>query len=93
MLDPLSNPSQSKERREAYKAKTSAVPANASPATPSVAAAVSSPKPKDAPKGPPRSQRENPESRCRLRKTQRLHAYPIECPIVVFMEVNANVVM
>ena len=37
------------------KAKTPAVPAKASPATSSVAAAVNSPKPKDAAKGPPKN--------------------------------------
>ena len=56
----------SKRRDDKSKAKTPAVPAKASPAKASVAAAISAPKPKDAPKGPPKvqrvSQKENPES-------------------------------
>ena len=50
----MSNPS-AVQRKETTKAKTPAGPAKASPVTPSVAAAVSSPKPKDAPKGPPKN--------------------------------------
>ena len=42
----------SKRKEDKPKAKTPAVPAKASPAKASVAAAVSAPTPKDAPKGP-----------------------------------------
>ena len=45
----------SKRKEDKPKAKTPAVPAKASPAKASVAAAVSAPTPKDAPKGPPRN--------------------------------------
>jgi len=75
------------------KAKTPAVPAKASPATSSVAAAVNSPKPmpqKGHPKMQRASQRESLESRCRLRKRQRLRAYSIRCLMVVFMGINAG---
>ena len=45
----------SKRKEDKPKAKTPAVPAKASPAKDSAAAALSAPKPKDAPKGHPRN--------------------------------------
>ena len=56
MLDPFIEQSLRIQKKEDKpKAKTPAVPAKASPAKASAAAALSAPKPKDAPKGHPKS--------------------------------------